>query len=77
MSAGRGPVGWLSRRSYPRLAALVVVGAAVGLLGTALVATGRGGAGSLGLRLAVLGYLVFLFGASGYVAFSLFSRGFE
>lgn len=77
MSRGRGPMGWLSRRSYPRLAVLVVLGAALGVVGTALVVTGRGGAGSLGLRLAVVGYLVFLFGGSGYLAFSLFSRGFD
>lgn len=80
MSDVRGPMGWLSRRAYPRLAVLVVLGAAVGLLGTALVLLGSGGdavPGPLGLRLAVVGYLLFLFGATGYVAFAVFSRGFD
>lgn len=77
MSADGGVLEWFSRRSYPRLAALVVLGAAVGAVGTALLLAGSGAGRTLGLRLAVVGYLVFLFGASGYLAFSLFSRGFE
>lgn len=73
-------VGWFSRRSYPRLVALATVGAAVGAVGTVLLAVASGGGDglrALGLRVAVFGYLVFLFGASGYAAFSLFERGFD
>lgn len=67
-----------SRRAHPRLFALVAIGAALGLVGTvfALAAPGEG-ADTLGIRLAVVGYLVFLVGASGSVAFSVFERGFE
>ena len=71
--------GWLSRVHHPRLLVLVAIGAAVGGVGTALVllAPDRGTSGTLGLRLAVVGYLVFLVGASGYVAFLVFESGFD
>lgn len=74
MSERPDPIGWFARRAYPRLAALVVLGAAVALAGGLLALVGGG---TLGLRLAALGTLVFAFGGSGYVAFSVFDRGFE
>ena len=79
MSAIDRLAGSLTGAAHPRLLVLVVVGAAVGVVGTALVVAGSGGRGldALGLRLAVVGYLAFLFGASGYLAFTVFERGFE
>jgi len=76
MSGDPGVLGWFSRRAFPRLAALVVLGAVVAIVGTVLllVGSGDGGRAMLGFRLALVGYLVFLFGASGYLAFSLFER---
>ena len=69
-----------ARAAHPRLLALVAIGATVGLVGTALALATPGagsGPGTLGFRLAVVGYLVFLVGGSGYVAFSVFERGFD
>lgn len=74
MSATSGVIEWFSRRAFPRLAALVTVGVAVGLVGTVLLLTASGPSRALGFRIAVVGYLVFLFGATGYLAFSVFSR---
>lgn len=76
MSASRDPHGWLAGQAHPRLAVLVIVGGVVGLVGAALAFVG-GGLGTAGLRLSVLGLLAFLFGASGYVAFAVFERGFD
>lgn len=70
------PLGWFARQSHPRLAALVLLGGAVGFVGALLIFAGVG-SGTLGLRLAVLGALAFFFGASGYVAFAVFEREFE
>ena len=72
-------LGRLARAAHPRLLVLVIVGTLVGVLGTALLllAPDRGAQATLGRRLAVVGYLVFLIGASGYVAFLVFDRGFD
>lgn len=78
MNANGGAIGWLSRFRHPRLVVLAVVGALVGLAGSILVlADPAPGTEVLGLRLAVLGYLVFLLGASGYLAFAVFDRGLD
>lgn len=74
MSDRPDPLGWFARRAHPRLAALVLLGGAVALAGGLLALVGGE---TLGLRLVVLGGLVFAFGGSGYVAFSVFERGFE
>lgn len=74
MSERPDPLGWFARRSHPRLAALVLVGGAVALAGGLLALVGGE---TLGLRVAILGALVCFFGGSGYVAFSVFERGFE
>lgn len=67
-----------ARASHPGLLALVAVGVAVGVVGTALTLAAPGsGVGSLGPRLAVVGALVLLLGGSGYVAHSVFERGFD
>lgn len=72
-------LGPITRSAHPRLLTLVVLGAAIGVLGTALslAGPGPGELRGLGTRLAVVGYLVFLLGASGYVAFAVFERGFD
>ena len=67
---------WFAERDHPRLAALVVLGAATALLGGALELAGAG-PGRLGYQLAVVGLLVLLFGGSGAVAFAVFERGFD
>lgn len=74
MSAG-GPLGdWFAARSAPRLLILVLLGALLVVAGAALALTGSG---SLGPRVLILGGIVLLFGASGYVAIAVFSRGFD
>ena len=74
MSVG-GPLGdWLAARRAPRLAIILVLGALVVVAGAVLALTGSG---SLGTRLLILGAIVFFFGASGYVAIAVFSRGFD
>lgn len=74
------PFDRVARSAHPRLLLLVLLGAAVGLLGTLLAVVGP----SVGLpvggpaaRIAILGALVFLAGASGYLAFTVFDRGFD
>lgn len=74
MSERPDPLGWFARRAHPRLAAFALIGAAIALVGGLLALTGGE---RLGIRLAVLGAVVFSFGGSGYVAFSVFERGFE
>lgn len=76
MSPSPDPLGWLAGQAHPRLAVLVIVGAGAGLVGAALALAG-GGLGTAGFRLGVLGLLAFLLGASGYVAFAVFERGFD
>lgn len=66
----------LARRRHPRLAVLVLAGGAVGLTGAVLALAGIG-LETLGLRLGVIGAIAFLLGASGYVAFAVFERGFD
>ena len=77
MSVGERVVGVLSRSAHPRLLVLLLAGAAVGLLGSVLLVAGGQGLRTLGFRLAVVGYLAFLAGASGYLAFAVFERGFD
>lgn len=80
MSAIDRLAGALAGAAHPRLLVLLVVGAAVGVVGTALAIAGSGagdGLATLGFRMAVVGYLALLFGASGYLAFTVFDRGFE
>lgn len=62
--------------AHPRLLVLLVVGVLIGFLGVILsLATPTGGdAGARGTRLAIVGTLVFLLGASGYLAFAAFER---
>ena len=77
MSPADRLLGRLSRTAHPRLAVVVVLGAAVGVVGTAIAVAGtaRGSAtATAGVRLAIAGYLLFLLGASGYVAFAVFER---
>lgn len=78
MTTGRSVVDRISRARHPRLLVLVLVGA-VGVVAGAvlLLADGAPRPDSLGVRLAVLGALVLLFGATGYLAFSIFGRGFD
>lgn len=73
MSVRLNPLGWCARRTHPRLAAFVLLGTAVALVGGLLSVVGL----TVGLRLAIIGALVFAFGASGYVAFGVFDHGFE
>lgn len=68
------PRAWLADRAHPRLAALALLGLAAALLGALLVAAG---VGPTGLRLAVVGFIACLVGASGYLAFAVFERGFD
>jgi hypothetical protein len=80
MSAIDRLFGTLARTAHPRLLVLAAVGVAAVVLGGVLVlATSgpAGGPGTLGIRLAIVGALLFLLGASGYVAFAVFERGFE
>lgn len=78
MTRPDGLVGRLSRFRHPRLVVLVAVGAVVGLVGSILVLVDPAtGDETLGLRLAILGYLAFLLGASGYLAFAVFERGLD
>lgn len=80
MRAGDRLVGTFSRADHPRLLGLVAVGVAVAAIGTALALTSPGQGsdlGTLGVRLAVVGTIAFVVGASGYVAFSVFERGFD
>ena len=73
-----GLVGRLSRFRHPRLVVLVAAGAVVGLVGSILVLVDPATVdNTLGLRLTTLGYLVFLVGASGYLAFAVFERGLD
>jgi len=79
MSAIDRLAGTLSGVAHPRLLVLVVAGAVVGVIGTVLLLAAPGpgaGAATLGLRLGIVGYLVCLLGASGYLAFTVFERGF-
>ncbi len=79
MSASLDALGPLAERDHPRLALLLLVGAAAGLLGAALWLTAGPlghGFGTAGFRLAALGLIVFAFGASGVIAFAVFERGF-
>lgn len=66
-----------SRPAHPRLALVVVLGvvflAIGGLLWTAEVAA-LAATGLLGFRVGFLGFLLFVFGASGYVAIAAFER---
>ena len=80
MSAIDRIAGALAGTAHPRLLVLVVVGAVVGVVGTALAVATPDPTSSfvtLGVRLAVVGYLAFLLGGSGYVAFAVFERGFD
>lgn len=79
MSAGADAFGPLARRDHPRLAALLLAGAVLALVGVLLWATDGPlghGLGRAGLRLATLGAIVFAFAASGVLAFAVFERGF-
>lgn len=70
-----GPVDWLAGLAHPRLALLILVGAATVAVGGALALVGPplgADAGTTAIRMAIAGAIVFLFGATGYLAFSLF-----
>lgn len=70
-----GPMGdWLAARRAPRLAIVVLLGALLVAAGAVLALAGTG---PLGTRVLILGAIVLLFGASGYVSVTVFSRGFE
>lgn len=69
-------LGRLARRRHHRLAVLVLAGGAIGLTGAVLALAGIG-LETFGLRLGAIGAIAFLFGASGYVAFAVFERGFD
>lgn len=78
MSEGGGLFAGLGRFRHPRLVVLVVAGTLVGLVGTLLALLGpASGFASFGPRLAILGAIVLLFGASGMLAFAVFERGFD
>lgn len=66
----------VARTAHPRLVTALVVGVAIGLLGTTLALAGAGPR-SIWTRLAIVGYLVALIAGSGYVAFGIFERGFD
>lgn len=74
------PAGRLARRRHPRLATIALVGAVLAIAGLAgwLTAGPLGHPyGTDGLRAAFIGLLGFFFGASGYLAFAVFERGFD
>lgn len=67
-------VEWLAGLAHPRLGFVSLAGAVGVVVGLALSLLGQGAGvpGSTGLRLAIAGGIVFLFGATGYLAFALF-----
>lgn len=74
------PLDRIARSAHPRLLLLVLLGGVIGLLGTLFAVVGPAVGLSVGVpaaRIAILGALVFLAGASGYLAFSVFDRGFD
>lgn len=78
MTTGRSVIDRISRARHPRLFVLVLVGAAGVVVGTVLLlADGAPRPDSLGGRVAALGALVLLYGATGYLAFWIFGRGFD
>lgn len=75
-----GPLDRIARSAHPRLLLLMLLGAAVAVLGVVLIVVSPTidlGNGEIAARIGILGALVFLAGASGYLAFSVFERGFE
>lgn len=69
-----------ARRDRPRLSLLLALGAALGLLGVGVwLSAGPLGhdLGTAGLRVATVGLIVFVFAASGVIAFAVFERGFD
>lgn len=65
----------LARAAHPRLLLLVLVGAGLVVVGLLLwLLAPTLGLGDTGARIAILGALVFVLGASGYVAFAVFER---
>lgn len=79
MSASDRLLAIFAQSRHPRLLILSMLGVTIGLLGTAITLTDSGpdGASTLGVQIAVVGYLTFLVGTSGYVAFSVFKHGFD
>lgn len=74
------PVGRLARLRHPRLATIAIIGAVLAVAGAAgwLTAGPLGHPyGTDGLRAAFVGLLGFFLGASGYLAFAVFERGFD
>ena len=71
------PVAWLSGVSHPRLALVSVLGAVLGIVGVTLFLlspVGGPDVGTTGLRLAIAGAILLLFGSTGYLAFAFFER---
>jgi|GEM_PF-4735037 len=74
------PLDRIARSAHPRLLLSTLLGAVVALLGAGLsvIAPAVGlGIRETAARIAILGALLFLAGGSGYLAFSVFERGFE
>lgn len=69
------PVVWLAGLNHPRLALISMGGAVLGIIGLALPLLAPLGdivPVSTGLRLAIAGVILFLFGSTGYLAFAFF-----
>lgn len=70
------PGGALSRTAHPRLSLLVAAGLALLVVGGGLAAGDRfaaTGTGLLGVRVGFVGFLLLVFGVSGYVALGVFA----
>lgn len=68
------PTPLAGRVARPRLAALALVGVAVGVAGLLVWLAAADALAALGLRAAIVGYVVALLGLSGYVSVRVFDR---
>lgn len=62
------------RFARPRLALVIFAGVATGIAGMGLWVAATDSLAVLGFRAAVLGYVVALFGVSGYASMEVFER---
>lgn len=71
---------WPGRTAHPRLAVLVAVGALLAVAGFGVAVAGPTvgfDPGLLGLRIGIVGLFLLFLGASGWMAFAVFDRGFD
>lgn len=67
----------IERSEFPRLTLLVVIGALLLAVGGGLVGADpmvEPDVGLLGIRIGVIGFLLFVFGGAGYIAITVFER---